>query len=117
MNILIDETFEPISTLLRVLGHPIRIRILKEIGSGEACVCHLVSKLGIRQAYLSQQLMALRMEGILNTHREGRFVYYRIADKKVLDLVATAAEMKGVTISTENVENIHCNCPKCSKEG
>jgi len=116
MNISKEEIYEPVSALLRVLGHPTRIWILEEIGRGEVCVCHLVAKLGIRQAYLSQQLMTLRMESILNTHREGRFIYFRIADKKVLGLIAAAVVLKGVAIVTDTAENTSYDCPKCSGE-
>ena len=98
---------------MRVLGHPMRIRILLEIGTGEACVCHLEAQLGIRQAYLSQQLMALREEGILQTNREGRFIYYHITDQKILDMITTAAQIKGVSLETINTRKNTCDCPKC----
>jgi len=104
---------DPIGSLLRVLGHPMRIKILLEIGSGEACVCHLKAQLGIRQAYLSQHLMALREEGILQTNREGRFIYYRIANQKILGLITTAAQIRGVSLKTINTRKKTCNCPKC----
>ncbi len=105
--------YNHISSLLRVLGHPMRIRILLEIGSGEACVCHLKAQLGIRQAYLSQHLMALRKEGILQTNREGRFIYYRIANQEILSVINTAAQIKGVSLETINTRKKTCDCPKC----
>lgn len=105
--------YDHISSLLRVLGHPMRIRILLEIGSGEACVCHLKAQLGIRQAYLSQHLMALREEGILQTNREGRFIYYRVANQKTLGLITTAAQIKGVSLEPTNAKKKTCDCPKC----
>ncbi len=49
-----------ISNIFRQLSQPSRIEILLAIGEGEACVCHLEAKLGMRQAYISQHLMALR---------------------------------------------------------
>ena len=98
---------------MRVLGHPMRIRILLEIGTGEACVCHLEAQLGIRQAYLSQQLMALREKGILQTTREGRFIYYRITDQKILDMITAAAQIKGVSFDAIKTEKKTCDCPKC----
>lgn len=105
--------YEKVSSLLRVLGHPMRIRILLEIGNGEACVCHLKAQLGIRQAYLSQHLMALREEGILQTNREGRFIYYRIANQKTLDLITAAAQIRNVSLGTINTRKKTCDCPKC----
>jgi ArsR family transcriptional regulator len=111
-----EDKYDIIGSLLRVLGHPTRIRILLEIGIGEVCVCHLEAQLGIRQAYLSQQLMALREEGILRTNREGRFIYYRIADQKILDLITAAAQIKGVSLDAANAEKKTCDCPKCCSE-
>ena len=108
-----ENMYDIIGSLLRVLGHPMRIRILLEIGTGEACVCHLEAQLGIRQAYLSQQLMALREEGILRTNREGRYIYYRIADQKILDMITAAAQIKGVSLDAINNDKKTCNCPKC----
>ena len=113
---LVKDTYKPISSLLRVLGHPIRIQILEEIGNGEACVCHLETKLGIRQAYLSQHLMALRTAGVLRTRREGRFIFYRITDHRILGLVAAAAEVKGISMHTGSSKKTPCNCPKCSSK-
>ncbi len=105
-----------VSSLLRVLGHPMRIRILLEIGSGESCVCHLKAQLGIRQAYLSQHLMALRQEGILQTNREGRYIYYRIANQKILGLITAAAQIKGVSLETIHTRKKTCDCPKCCED-
>lgn len=108
-----EDKYEITGSLMRVLGHPMRIRILLEIGTEEACVCHLEAQLGIRQAYLSQQLMVLREEGILRTNREGRFIYYRIADQKILDMITAAAQIKSVSLDAINTEKKTCDCPKC----
>jgi ArsR family transcriptional regulator len=58
-----------IAFLLRVLGQPERLSILLLIGKGEACVCHLEAALGLRQAYISQHLMALREANIVIARR------------------------------------------------
>ena len=75
--------------------------------------------LGWRQAYISQHLTALRKADILEDHREGRYVYYRLKNPAYLDLISVAAEVYG--ISKENVfELINtqkyplCECPHCS---
>ena len=110
-------SYKAIGTTLRVIGHPKRIRILLEIGTGEVCVCHLEAQLGMRQAYLSQQLMALRDADILQTNKEGRFIYYRIADHKILDLITYAALINGISIDAIPSEKKICSCPKCCDEG
>jgi len=107
-----------LSALFRHLGHPMRIRIIEIIGKGEACVCHLEAQLGARQAYLSQHLMALRDADILITNREGRYIYYRLADPKILDMIHTAA--RALDVGESDLSNISpkiktCSCPKCTE--
>jgi len=58
------ELSEKISTPLTAIASPQRIAILIAIGTGEACVCHLETALGSRQAYISQHLMSLRKADI-----------------------------------------------------
>ena len=53
-------------------------------------MCHLEAVLGERQAYISQQLMAMRDVRVITSRREGRYVYYRLADARVLDLLHLA---------------------------
>jgi DNA-binding transcriptional ArsR family regulator len=62
---------EQISNLFQVIGPAARLQILLAIGEGEVCVCHLEAMLGLRQAALSQHLMALREAGIVSDRREG----------------------------------------------
>ena len=110
-----------ISHILRLLGQPTRVHILLAVGEGEACVCHLESILGQRQAYISQHLMALRKENILDTRREGRFIFYRLRDPRVLDLIYSAADVVGVSKLEDNlddwtVSDRPCVCPHCEYE-
>jgi len=109
-----------IANLLKHLSHPTRIRILTAIGEGEACVCHLESVLGLRQAYISQHLMIMRREEILTTNREGRFIFYRLKDPQLLELLRMAAQLTGVTKELETIieldkNAVNCCCPKCTK--
>jgi len=109
------------SNILSVLGNPFRIKILLTIGNGEACVCHLEARLKKRQAFISQHLMALRRAGILDSRREGKYVFYRIADQTIFDLIRTAGRLAG--INDENIPDLEkpgyltkCYCPKCERE-
>lgn len=76
---------EKISRIFRAISTPARIRILMAIGKGEACVCHLEALLDLRQAYISQQLMEIRDAGLLETRREGRYIFYRLTEPDLLD--------------------------------
>jgi len=104
--------------LFSALGQPARLRILLAIGEGEACVCHLEAALGQRQAYISQNLMALRKEGIVVPRREGRNIYYRLKDTALLDLIRHAALLAGipeneVKIAPPRALVPDCCCPYC----
>ena len=111
MNIL--RTAQKISALLEQIASPARLAILVSISNGEACVCHLESVLNKRQAYISQHLMALRQAGIITSHRDGRFVYYRLADPALLDLIRDAGRLAGVDI-TPPIPIVTCFCPNCA---
>ena len=107
--------------LLSVLGNPIRLKILLAIGPGEACVCHLEAVLKKRQAYISQHLMVLRDGGILETRRDGKFIFYRVSDEKIFTLIETAAGLAGISAEdlrkyAEPVTHAKCDCPSCEPE-
>ncbi len=118
-NMSIPDVSEKIGELLQVIAPPARLAILLAIGRGEACVCHLEAALGWRQAYISQHLMALRKADILTDRRDGRYVFYRLTNASLLDLVTGAASLSGLSaesvsalINTE--KNPSCECPHCA---
>lgn len=71
------------SRVIRVLGHPLRLRILNLLEGPERNVSQLVVATGVSQAAVSQQLRILRSEGIVDDRREGSRVFYRITEPKV----------------------------------
>ncbi len=75
---------------LKVLANEDRLLLLCQLSQGEMCVSDLEATLGIRQPTLSQQLGVLRNEGVVDTRREGKQIFYSVADKstlKVLELL------------------------------
>ena len=118
-KLTIPQISEKISAPMEAIASAQRIAILLAIGQGEACVCHLESALGWRQAYISQHLMALRKADILQDRREGRYVYYRLKNTSYLDLITASAEVCGlsaeavfVLMNTQTYAS--CECPHCS---
>lgn len=108
-----------LSELFRALGQPARLEILMAIGDGEACVCHLEAVLNVRQAYISQHLMALREAGILTARREGRFIFYRLKSSTLQPFIRMAAQVAGLPedhIEFARHERPHtgCCCPQCA---
>jgi len=104
---------------MEAIASPQRIAILLAIGQGEACVCHLETVLGWRQAYISQHLMSLRKAEILEDRREGRYVFYRLKNASYLGLIVASGEVCGLSkeavfelINTQTYPS--CECPHCS---
>lgn len=69
---------EKACSLLKVLANADRLVLLCRLAQGEFCVGELEEDLGIRQPTLSQQLTVLRTEGLVDTRREGKHIYYRL---------------------------------------
>lgn len=106
------------SSMLSIISNPFRIKILLTIGKGEACVCHLEALLKRRQSFISQHLMALRKAGILDTRREGKFVFYRLANAETFALILTAGKLAGLQDNeipqlAPAVSAPACACPSC----
>ena len=78
------------SNFLKALSHEGRLLILCHLVSGEKSVTELEELLSARQAAVSQQLSRLRLEGRVVPRRDGKAIYYRLADerpKRILELV------------------------------
>ncbi|MBS7737216.1 winged helix-turn-helix transcriptional regulator [Chelatococcus composti] len=73
--------------LMRSLSHPQRLLVLCALGREEKSVAELRQQLGIDQVPMSQQLMRLRADGLVEARREGTTVYYRITRPEVLSVV------------------------------
>lgn len=121
MNRHTAQLAEQIAAPLEAIASPQRIAILLTIGKGEACVCHLEAALGWRQAYLSQHLMALRKANVLTDRRQGRYIYYRLANASLLDLITAIATASGLSIEsvsglTNLPTDLSCECPQCLTE-
>ena len=118
MNIKDESTIHQISQLLKEISLPARIRILLTIGRDEVCVCHIEAALGMRQAYISQHLMALRLAGVLVTNRDGRFINYRIANPKILEVIKITANLLNISFDEGRDNNSlkkQCSCPRCRR--
>lgn len=115
----LPQIAEQIAAPLQAIASPQRVAILLAIGRGEACVCHLETALGWRQAYISQHLMSLRKADILTDRREGRYIYYRLKNASFLDLIIAAASQSGLAAESVSAlinTQVHpsCECPQCA---
>ena len=73
--------------MIRVLGHPVRLRIVECLEDGERTVSGIQEVLGASQAAVSQQLARMRAAGIVQGRRDGVNVYYAIADERVVQML------------------------------
>ena len=74
--------------VLKILANEDRLMLLCQLSQGERCVSELEHQLGIRQPTLSQQLGVLRSVGAVNTRREGKNIFYSVADPATLEILA-----------------------------
>jgi DNA-binding transcriptional ArsR family regulator len=75
-------------SVLKLLANEDRLLLLCHLSQGERCVSELEEQLGIRQPTLSQQLSVLRSEGQVFTRRDGKNIYYSVANPATLDILA-----------------------------
>jgi ArsR family transcriptional regulator len=73
-----DLDVRPLSRLFRALGDETRLRIVALLSHGELCVCHLETALDLAQPNASRQLGILKSAGIVDSRRDGTWVYYAI---------------------------------------
>jgi len=110
--------YETVSSRLKLLAHPERLRILDVLRRDAECVCHLEALLGKPQPYVSQQLRFLRQAALITDEKEGQNVFYRLSDPEVrrwLDQILgpVAGEHSEMV---QHKKLIACPCPKCADE-
>ena len=75
------------SDLMRSLSHPQRLLVLCALGKAEKSVAELREQLGIDQVPMSQQLMRLRADRLVESRRDGTTIYYRVTRPEVLTVI------------------------------
>ena len=124
MNMILPATSESVhehaAELLKVLSHPVRLKILEILRGGEQCVCHMEAALGLRQAYISQHLIVLRDAGLVSVRREGWNIYYTLIQPEVFEVIEAATSMYSSRSGKSASRGYHgsrahdCPCPKCA---
>jgi ArsR family transcriptional regulator len=99
--------------LLKALGHPARLQIANMLRHGEACVCHLEAHLGYRQPYISQHIMVMRKAGLLAERRDGTYMFYRLADPRVAELLDAMLPEAAMSHGLQLESHVVCCCPHC----
>ncbi|MBI9043167.1 MAG: winged helix-turn-helix transcriptional regulator [Anaerolineaceae bacterium] len=108
---------QDLARFFKLLSHPTRLDILNVLREGEACVCHINAVLGQRQAYISQQLAALREAGIIQDRKDGWNVYYQITDQKIFQVLDKGNLLLNPSYERNAIiyQPVSCPCPLCSE--
>ena len=80
--------FAQFAAVAKTLGHAHRLELLEQLAQGERSVEVLADRTGLSIANTSQHLQSLRRAGLIASRRDGKFIYYRLADDAVLDVIA-----------------------------
>jgi DNA-binding transcriptional ArsR family regulator len=76
-----------VSQMLKALAHPQRLLIMGNLLQGPKTVTELVEMCEASQSQISHFLMRMKLEGLVKASREGKFVYYSVADKRLIKLM------------------------------
>lgn len=88
-----DETeLYDLAELFKVFGDSTRIRILFVLFEAEVCVCDLAAALNMTQSAISHQLRILKQNKLVKSRREGKSVFYSLADGHVRSIIAQGRE-------------------------
>lgn len=103
----------------RMLGHPVRIRVLELLQSGPMPVRELLAEIDIEASNLSQQLGVLRRSGIVVSIRDGSTVSYALAGGDVADLLRAARRILTELLvgQSELLAELRQSAPEPSRAG
>ncbi len=87
-----EDTLTRLSDLFKVFGDGTRIRILYALFEQEVCVCDLAQLLGMTQSAVSHQLRVLKQARLIRSRREGKTIFYALADEHVRTLLSNGTE-------------------------
>lgn len=82
-----EDKCDLVAGLLKSLSHPGRLLILGHLAVGEKTVSELQGLCELSQSQLSQFLNRMRLEGLIQCRRNGRFMYYSIANRDIESLI------------------------------
>jgi DNA-binding transcriptional ArsR family regulator len=87
-----ERAFDRASALFRAVGDVSRLRLLHDLGDDELSVTDLAAREGTKLSTLSQQLRLLHAQHIVARRRDGKHIYYRLADAHVKQMIGAALD-------------------------
>lgn len=76
-----------VAEALKVVAHPVRLKVIKVLKATELSVTEIQKRLGIKQSITSQHLNSMKNKGILKARREGNMVYYSVLNRNILKII------------------------------
>ena len=83
-----EDALYDLAELFKVFGDSTRVRILVALFESELCVCDISESLGMTQSAVSHQLQILRTNKLVKSRREGKQMYYSLADDHVVTIIS-----------------------------
>lgn len=87
-----EEEISALSDLFKVFGDATRLKILFVLFASEVCVCDLAEILNMTQSAVSHQLKVLKQSKLVSNRREGKSIFYALADDHVRSIIAQGRE-------------------------
>jgi DNA-binding transcriptional ArsR family regulator len=105
---------QKLEILFQTLADRNRLKILQSIGRNACSVSEIVSATGLSQPLVSHHLKTLRERSILETRREGPFIFYSLKDVRLLDVLGIFSEISSGITETDGGRRMFL-CPKWYK--
>lgn len=83
-----DQILEDLAGFFKLFGHPTRVRILQALLISEMCVCDLSCALSMSQSAISHQLRLLKDANLVKSRKDGKVVYYSLADSHIATIMS-----------------------------
>lgn len=87
LPVKIKRSCVEVSQMLKALAHPQRLMILGNLIQGPKTVSDLIKSCEASQSQISHFLTRMKLEGLVKANREGKFVYYSVADQRLIKLM------------------------------
>ena len=92
LEALSDDEFFEVADLFKMFGDSTRLKILYTLSSGEVCVCDIANHIGMTQSAVSHQLRVLKSARLVKCRKEGKTVFYSLADGHVKTILSQGIE-------------------------
>ncbi|MGN1267561.1 MAG: ArsR/SmtB family transcription factor [Dorea sp.] len=87
-----EDTIKSLAEFYKVFADPTRVKILCVLLVSEMCVCHLAEALCMTQSAISHQLRVLKQMKLVKNRREGKVIYYSLADDHIQNIISQGME-------------------------